>query len=229
VWLSPWNWWRVRLYAIFARSLLAIFQVIEWGRQIAQALAAAHRRNVIHRDIKPENLMVREDGILKVLDFGLARQTDFEDRGRATASSAMSSRTLNYMEPEQARAEAASSASGVFSLGIVLFELATGTHPFHADSPIDTAYAIAHTDPNRPSVLNPGVPAALDILLLAMLDKNSRKRPTAMEVDQQLSALTLPAPAKPLRPSPWRSVRTQDGGKRSVRLLRIGPAAGQGA
>jgi eukaryotic-like serine/threonine-protein kinase len=184
----------------FCAKPLEISQLIEWGRQIAQALAAAHRRNVIHRDIKPENLMVREDGILKVLDFGLARQTDFEDRGRSTESSAMSAGTLNYMAPEQARGEAATSASDVFSLGIVLFELATGTHPFGADSPIDTAGAIAHSEPKRPSVLNPGVPAALDALLLAMLDKNPRKRPTAMEVDRQLSGLSLSTTAKPSRP-----------------------------
>jgi len=168
-----------------------ISKTIDWGRQIAQALTAAHRRNIIHRDIKPENLMVRTDGILKVLDFGLARKSTLEDLGPLTNSSAPLAGTLNYMAPEQTRAEPATSASDIFSLGIVLFELATGTHPFRADSPIDTAHAIAHAEPKRPSVLNPTVPPALNTLLLAMLDKDVAKRPSAPEVDRRLSELAL--------------------------------------
>jgi serine/threonine protein kinase len=174
-------------------------RLIHWGRQIAQALAAAHHRGVVHRDIKPENLMVREDGILKVLDFGLALHAGFPDGGQGTDSSATLAGTLNYMSPEQTRAQLATSASDVFSLGVVLFELATGTHPFRADSPIDTGHAIAHAEPKRPSALNPSLPTALDALLLAMLNKDPGKRPSASEVDQRLSALTSSAAAKPQR------------------------------
>jgi Tol biopolymer transport system component len=95
------------------------------------------------------------------------------------------------MSPEQTRAEAATSAGDIFSLGIVLYELLAGAHPFRADSPIDTAHAIAHAEPKRPSALNPGIPSSLNTLLLAMLDKDPGKRPTAIEVDRRLSEINL--------------------------------------
>ena len=170
-------------------------QVIGWGRQAAQALAAAHGRNIVHRDIKPENVIVRPDGYVKLLDFGLARhltvagESDSATVPPLSASSTRLAGTLSYIAPEQARGEAASTASDVFSLGIVLFELATGTHPFRSDSPLDTAHAIAHANPKSPSVLNHEIPAALNSLLLAMLAKNPGKRPSAAEVASRLTAI----------------------------------------
>jgi serine/threonine protein kinase len=164
-----------------------ISQVIQWGCQIASALAAAHQRKIIHRDIKPENLMVRQDGILKVLDFGLARHIDTDGQTRSGQSSMMLAGTLNYMAPEQTRAEPATSAGDVFSLGLVLYELATGTHPFDAGSPIDTAHAIGHAQPKRPSSVNRGVPAALDAALLGMLEKDPARRPSAIQAGERLS------------------------------------------
>jgi eukaryotic-like serine/threonine-protein kinase len=158
-----------------------VAQVIRWGRQMAQALAAAHARNIVHRDIKPDNVMVRADGYVKLLDFGLAHQLAAEEQNLAG--------TLNYMAPEQARAEPATSASDVFSLGVVLFELATGVHPFPAGSPIDTVRAIAHNAPKPPKSLNREVPPALNALLLAMLAKLPRDRPSAAEVDRKLAAM----------------------------------------
>jgi Tol biopolymer transport system component len=182
-----------------------VMQVIHWGRQIAQALAAAHNRNIVHRDIKPENLMVRPDGYVKVLDFGLARQLAATDESQGNQSqssiyppfgdviksnaSAMLAGTLNYMAPEQTRAEPATSASDVFSLGVVLFEVSTGTHPFSSDSPIDTAHAIASMEPHAPSALNRDIPPAFDSLLLEMLAKDQRERPSALEVARKLSTM----------------------------------------
>ncbi len=166
-----------------------IAQTTQWGCQIARALAAAHQRNIVHRDIKPENLMVRQDGILKVLDFGLARQGERRGETRSGQSSAMLAGTLNYMAPEQTRMEPSTSASDVFSLGLVLYELATGTHAFRAASPIDTAHAIAHAQPKRPSSVNHAIPQALNALLLAMLEKDPAARPSAMEVDGRLSRM----------------------------------------
>jgi eukaryotic-like serine/threonine-protein kinase len=171
----------------------AVAEVIRWARQVAQALAAAHSRNIAHRDIKPENLMVRSDGYLKVLDFGLARRLAVEGPGQPGNSTANSTGgvagTLNYMAPEQTRAEAPTCASDVFSLGIVLYELGTGTHPFRSDSPVDTAHAIAHAEPKSPRALNHEIPPALNSLLLAMLAKNPEDRPSAADLDSRLTAI----------------------------------------
>jgi serine/threonine protein kinase/Tol biopolymer transport system component len=170
-------------------------QVIRWGRQAAQALAAAHGRNIVHRDIKPENVIVRPDGYVKLLDFGLARHLTLageSDSATVSALSASSTRlagTLSYIAPEQAHGEAATPASDVFSLGIVLFELATGTHPFRSDSPLDTAHAIAHANPKSPSALNHEIPATLNSLLLAMLAKRADERPSAAEVASRLTVM----------------------------------------
>lgn len=182
-----------------------VAKVIHWGQQIAQALAAAHARNIVHRDIKPENLMVRPDGYIKVLDFGLARGFAVADESQENQGhysldlsvnnllksnpSATLAGTLNYMAPEQTRAEPATSASDVFSLGIVLYELVTGTHPFLSDSPIDTTHAIAYADPKPPAALNREIPPALNSLLLAMLAKDPAARPSAFELDRRLSAI----------------------------------------
>ena len=165
-------------------------QMIHWGQQIAKALAATHKVGLVHMDIKPENVMVRTDGFVKLLDFGLARQTLSQGTGTQTNISGMLAGTFNYMSPEQTRGEAVSGASDVFSLGIVLYELATGTHPFRADSAIDTAQAIAHRDPKPPHALKRSISPALNALLLSMLAKDPNRRPTATDADRRLGRST---------------------------------------
>jgi predicted ATPase len=161
--------------------------------QVAKALAAAHAAGIVHRDIKPANIMVRDDGYAKVVDFGLARTlpsgaappeaADVTDPGTLLG-------TVRYMSPEQARAETAGSASDVFSLGIVLYELATGQHPFPADSQVGILHAILTQPPLRPALLNPDIPAPLEALIQRMLEKDARLRPTAAEVDAALAELS---------------------------------------
>src|SRR5262249_27175696 len=141
--------------------------------QAAQALAAAHAAGVVHRDIKPENVMVRQDGYVKVLDFGLARRlptlaAPAPGPGRDTDPGTVVGRAA-YMSPEQARGEPAESASDVFSLGVVLYELLTGRHPFDTGSAFGTLYSIVNAKPVQPSQLNPAVPSALAGLTEAML------------------------------------------------------------
>jgi serine/threonine protein kinase len=186
----------------FCGKPVEIAKVIDWGRQIAQALAAAHQRNIVHRDVKPENVMVRHDGILKVLDFGIAGEPGANDQ-KSTAHSSGSGGTLSYMSPEQIRGDRATSASDVFSLGLVLYELATGKHPFQSASPIDTADAIAHRDPKTPSLLNRRIPAKLETLLLGMLSKDPRRRPSASEVDRHLSLAGWAKSNRHLRAIAW--------------------------
>jgi len=167
--------------------------------QAARALAVAHAAGVVHRDIKPENLMVRADGYLKVLDFGLSRRLPGTAEPGSSTERGSDSRgvigTVPYMSPEQARGHPPGPPSDIFSLGVVLYEFATGCHPFPGATPLDTMFAITEAVPVPASRLNPEVPAALDELLARMLEKDATERPSAAEVDAALSAPCDPPPA----------------------------------
>ena len=145
---------------------LAPAQVFNYGGQVALALAVAHANNVVHRDIKPENVMVRPDGFAKVLDFGLARGLDVD---RQTSISGIPLGTLRYMSPEQLRGGELTGASDVFSLGVVMYELATGRHPFEAAYAWETAYAINNVEPIPPADPESPMPKAAADLILAAL------------------------------------------------------------
>jgi predicted ATPase len=197
--------------------------------QAAQALAAAHAAGVVHRDVKPENVMARGDGYVKVLDFGLARRlptlaapaVDLDtDPGAFMGTAA-------YMSPEQTRGEAADSASDIFSLGIVLYELAARRHPFDGDTALGMMHAIATRQPPPPSRVNPELPAALDGLVEAMLNKDARLRPTAAEVVAALAALgggQRPRPA----PAPARQIVHREPELAGLRAAFASAEAGRG-
>jgi eukaryotic-like serine/threonine-protein kinase len=173
---------------------LPLPKLVSIGRQIAEALVAAHARGIVHRDIKPANIMVRDDGYVKLLDFGLARRLDAAQSTQTAAASG----TLQYMSPEQARGEKATAPSDIFSFGIVLYELATGRHPFGGESPFETAHAILTKEPPRPSVIEPGVAPELETLLLAMLNKDAQLRPAVTTVLRQLNSFTELKPGAPV-------------------------------
>jgi predicted ATPase/serine/threonine protein kinase len=162
------------------------------GAQLARALAVTHAAGLVHRDIKPENVIIRHDGYVKVLDFGLARlamrPTVVNARDTGTNPDLILG-TPRYMSPEQARGAIATSASDVFSLGVVLYELATGTHPFEADSTLGTLHAITTAVVRSPADLLPGTPPPFARLLTAMLAKSPGERPTAAEVETRLTPL----------------------------------------
>ena len=209
--------------------------VVDVGRQIAKALAAAHVAGIVHRDVKPENVMVRDDGFVKVLDFGLARllpgalSADATVTGGTEAGTVLG--TLRYMAPEQARGEAADGAADVFALGLVLYELTTGRHPFEGDTPIGVLGAIVNDSVLAPSRLTPGIPATLEAVLLQMLQKDPRKRPTAVDVDALLTQLTTTAPVARASTPPVAPTHTNVGREKEGRALRDGfdsAAAGHG-
>jgi len=162
--------------------------VTEWGKQIAGALAALHAAGLVHRDIKPENLMLRPDGIVKLLDFGLARRhVETADPGGDRPAG-----TLRYMSPEQALGSALlTPASDIFSLGVVLYELATGSHPFapgeRDNTTVSIAAAVAAQVVRPPSTAAPSLPRGFDSLIVRMLDKDPAQRPAA---DAVIAALT---------------------------------------
>jgi len=154
--------------------------------QISEALAAAHTAGTVHGDIKPENILVRRDRYVKIVDFGLARKVTTE-----TIASGMllGLGTLRYMSPEQARGEELTPASDIFSFGLVLYELATGRHPFAGLSALEAMDAIRNQQPAAPLSINPSLPERLDRLIMAMLAKDAAARPDAQNVAQTLAAL----------------------------------------
>ncbi len=160
-------------------------RVLRIGEQLAQALAASHAANVVHRDIKPENIMVRADGYIKVLDFGLARRLD----AVSISQSAPLTGTLRYMSPEQTLEQRATPASDVFSMGLVLFELAAGSHAYPANSALETMMAISRGEPKSLAEVNPKAPPELTSLIGRMLAKDPLARPTAGEVAKQLTEI----------------------------------------
>ncbi len=219
------------------RDLIGRTEIDEAARligQAARALAVAHAAGVVHRDIKPENLMVRADGYLKVVDFGLARQLP----GSALAGGSIvresdSGRvigTIPYMSPEQARSQPPGPASDVFSLGVVLYELVTSKHPFTCESPLDTLNTIAESRPVPASQLNREVPESLTALLGRMLEKEPAERPSAAEVDAALSTLTVAAtvPAIVAAPRPQRWTVGRVGERTELTAALAGTTAGAG-
>jgi serine/threonine protein kinase len=173
---------------------LAVAAILDIGRQVARALAAAHAAGIVHRDIKPENVMVRSDGYAKVLDFGLARLPEVETatattHGAAETSPGILLGTMGYMSPEHARGAPAGAPADVFALGITLYEMAAGRRPFVAPTMPAVLTAILLEEPVSLSRVNPSVPSALENLVHRMLAKDPDLRPTAADVEEELGAL----------------------------------------
>ena len=150
---------------------LSIAEVLDVAIGVANALVAAHAAGIIHRDIKPENIMLRPDGYVKVLDFGLAKLTEDIGSTRDSASGAVMG-TLLYISPEQARGRQPDARSDLYSLGAVIYEMITGSPPITSENLLDLAVAIASEKPIRPSTVVPNVPPELDRIILKALEKN---------------------------------------------------------
>ncbi len=170
--------------------------------QMAEGLAKAHAAGIIHRDLKPENLMVTKDGYVKILDFGLAKllvsaapietETPTLTKEGTLAGTVMG--TASYMSPEQALGKALDARTDVFSLGTVLYEMATGKRPFGGDTPAALFDEILHKTPTSPVESNPNLPDDLARIINRSLAKNPALRyPTSAEVLLELKQVDTEA------------------------------------
>jgi Tol biopolymer transport system component/tRNA A-37 threonylcarbamoyl transferase component Bud32 len=171
---------------LIGRKGLKLLDALRFSIQITDALAKAHAAGIVHRDLKPSNIMVTEDGLVKVLDFGLAKLTEKPERGDEAATRQATERpqteegtivgTVAYMSPEQAEGRQVDPRSDIFSFGSVLYEMLTGQRAFHGESKVSTLAAILHKDPTPTSEVAATVPAELERIVARCLRKDPQRR-----------------------------------------------------
>jgi beta-lactam-binding protein with PASTA domain/tRNA A-37 threonylcarbamoyl transferase component Bud32 len=153
------------------RGALDPMKVADYGAQACAALTIAHGYGIIHRDIKPQNIVLTPDGVVKVMDFGIARAIDSD----ATQTGSVLG-TAQYVSPEQAQGRKLGPESDLYSLGVVLYELSTGQLPFDGDTPVSVALKHVNDEPVPPRSVNPAIPPALEAVILKAMDKDPTRR-----------------------------------------------------
>ena len=147
-------------------------RAVQFARQVCDALEHAHENKIVHRDVKPHNILITRTGKAKLTDFGIAMET-----GTATMTHTDTIvGSVHYLSPEQARGEPAGPKSDIYSIGVVLFEMLTGTVPFAGDSPISVALKHIQETPPPPSKIRPGIPHALEQVVCRALEKSVDRR-----------------------------------------------------
>jgi eukaryotic-like serine/threonine-protein kinase len=173
----------VTLRESFKKKTLKLSESLDISIQIANALCTAHEAHLVHRDIKPENIMIRPDGYVKILDFGLAKLVErkavgFEEsivKQNQTAKGVILG-TVNYMSPEQAKGERVDERTDIFSFGVVIYEMITGRTPFAGDSGSETFANLINAEPSLLSRFALNVPNELQTIVSKMLRKNADER-----------------------------------------------------
>lgn len=159
------------------RAPLTVEKALDLGIQIAQGLSKAHEQGIVHRDIKPANIMITDDGLVKILDFGLAKLVDLS---RVTQTGTTYG-TTSYMSPEQTKGEGVDPRTDIWSLGVVLYEALSGKRPFRGDYGQAVVYSILNEDPDPVTDLRSDIPAALGEIVNRCLDKEPADRFQSMD------------------------------------------------
>ncbi len=168
------------LSTLLKNGPIDIDSTLSFGHQIAQGLAAAHRLGIVHRDLKTENVMVLPDGRIKILDFGIAKRLDLVTEGTGEHTLSRTGEvigTSRAMAPEQARGREVGPRSDLFSLGVLLYEITTGTSPFRAESAIETLTRVVTHRPKPVDQLREGIPPGFSALVERLMRKASELRP----------------------------------------------------
>ncbi|MFT9670616.1 protein kinase domain-containing protein [Streptomyces rhizosphaericola] len=197
-------------------------QVARIAGEAAAGLAAAHRQGIVHRDIKPGNLMLDADGSVKIGDFGIAQFVDDPSTALTTAGHIVG--TSLYLAPERALGRTADSASDMYSLGCVIYQLLLGKPPFTSDTATATLYQHVDTPPVPLRQRGVDISAAFDAYLLGLLAKKPEERPTAQQVSDWFRTDAWRGRAEPL-PAPKPASRRAPSPTRSAAPARVSPAA----
>ena len=173
------------------RGRLPVSIVLPIAKQLCRALEVSHDEGVIHRDIKPQNMVVQADGVLKVMDFGIARlATRPKDSGHTEAGMVVG--TPEYMAPEQLLGDELDARADLYATGVVLYECLVGRVPITADTPVTLIAKVLEEDPKPPFAVVPDIPQALSDLVMWVLAKEREKRPaSAAELHARLDALAI--------------------------------------
>jgi eukaryotic-like serine/threonine-protein kinase len=205
------------LKEVLRRGPLPADRIIDIGVQVATALDYAHQAGIVHRDVKPHNILIAPRGQAKLVDFGIAHTAGVA--GNTDAGSVFG--TAHYLAPEQVQGQPASPTTDVYSLGVVLYEMATGHPPFDGQTAVEIATKHVSAAPEPPSIVNPTVPPRLEQAILHALSKDPARRPRSgaelarelLQADEMLDRPTMQVPrspgapprAAPQRPAPQRA------------------------
>jgi len=167
------------------REVLNLREIISYTSQILRALEHAHKKGIVHRDIKPHNIMLLKNGVIKVTDFGIAKLPNTE----TVTMTEKAIGTVYYISPEQASGKEIDARSDLYSLGIMMYEMATGSLPFTGESPVSVALMQVNENPTLPREINPYIPAGLEQIIMHAMEKDPEARYQSAE--EMLSHLLM--------------------------------------